>query len=218
MQEDGKPAGSILVVEDSRTQAEYLGHILNTRGFPFILAENGRIALERIAAEKPSLILTDILMPEIDGYDLCRNVRQNPDTAGIPIILVTQLFDPADVLKGLEAGADNFIIKPFDAEMVFSRISEALLDAQDIETDRSSPLLDVVYSGQRYAIRSGRLRILQILLSTYGLAIRKNTDLQEAQERLLALNEQLHQMVEELQVANEDLQLENNARERIERD
>jgi two-component system sensor histidine kinase/response regulator len=218
MPESRAPAGTILVVEDSRTQAEYLGHILKKGGFSYTLAGNGRIALEMIAKERPSIILTDIIMPEMDGYELCRTVRQNPELAKIPVIMVTQLFDPADVLRGLEAGADNFIIKPFDQETVFSRISESIYGRGGEENGQSIPLLEVDFSGHRYAIRAGKLQILHILLSTYDLAIRKNADLHEAQERLLALNEQLQQIVEELQVANEDLQMENTTRERVERD
>jgi CheY-like chemotaxis protein len=218
MGEHGGPAKTILVVEDSRTQAEYLTHILKKGGFSSAIAENGRIALEMVATERPAVILTDIIMPEMDGYELCRTIRQNPETATLPVIMVTQLFDPADILRGLEAGADNFIIKPFDSEIVYTGITEALAGEPGSEQGGPSPVLDVEFSGRRYAIRVTKLRILKILLSTYALAIRKNADLQEAQERLLAVNEQLQQMVEELQVANEDLQLENAAREKMERD
>ncbi|PKL65181.1 MAG: hybrid sensor histidine kinase/response regulator [Methanomicrobiales archaeon HGW-Methanomicrobiales-3] len=218
MPENAIPAGTILVVEDSRTQAEYLGHILKKGGFSYILAENGKAALAMAAQEKPAIVLSDILMPEMDGYELCRTIRQNPDLADIPVIMVTQLFDPADVLKGLEAGADNFIIKPFDQETVFLRISEALHGRSRGENGQAAPVMEVVFSGHRYAIHASKLQILTILLSTYDLAIRKNADLHEAQERLLTMNEQLQQMVEELQVANEDLQLENTTRERVERD
>jgi two-component system, sensor histidine kinase and response regulator len=218
MTETTKPGTTVMVVEDSRTQAEYLGHILKKEGFSYVIAENGGVALDMIAKEQPAIVLTDIIMPEMDGYMLCRKIRENPKTERIPVVMVTQLFDPADVLRGLEAGADNFIIKPFEPETVALRISEALQLKNAEDPDLHTPLLNVEFFGRRYAIRAGRLQVLHILLSTYDLAIRKNHELQDAQERLLALNEQLQQMVEELQVANEDLQLENNNRERIERD
>jgi two-component system, sensor histidine kinase and response regulator len=213
-----KGSGTILVVEDSRTQAEYLSHILMKDGKNTAIAENGRIALAMIAAEKPAIVLTDIIMPEMDGYELCRRIRQDPETAGIPVIMVTQLFDPADVLRGLEAGADNFIIKPFEPESVFTRISEALRGDREQGPDPDVQPMDVEFFGRHYAIGATKLQILRILLSTYDLAIRKNLELQDAQDRLQALNEQLQQMVEELQVSNEDLQTENTSRERIERD
>jgi CheY-like chemotaxis protein len=218
MQKMTRPAGTILIVEDSKTQAEYLGHILKKEGLEFAIAANGNIALEMIAKERPAVILTDIIMPGMDGYEFCRRIRDDPGTVRIPVILVTQLFDPADVLKGLEAGADNFIIKPFEPESVFIRIAETLDGADAADPDRASPPLEVNFFGKRFIIRAGRLRILHILLSTYDLAIKKNLELQDAQERLLVLNEQLQQMVEKLQASNEDLQMENNAREQIKRD
>jgi two-component system, sensor histidine kinase and response regulator len=216
--ESTNPSGTILVVEDSRTQAEYLSHILKKEWEKCAIAENGRIALEMIAAEKPAIILTDIVMPEMDGYELCRRIRQDPKTKGIPVILVTQLFDPADVLRGLEAGADNFIIKPFEPEFVFSRVRESLGTTREPESEPCAAPLDVEFLGKHYSISAGKLEILHILLSTYDLAVRKNTELQEAHENQQALNEELQQMVEELQVSNEDLHLENNSRKRAERD
>jgi two-component system, sensor histidine kinase and response regulator len=218
MQAKTRPDGKVLVVEDSRTQAEYLGHILKKEGIAFAIAENGRVALEMIARERPALVLTDIIMPEMDGYELCRRIRKDKKTAGIPVIMVTQLFDPADVLLGLEAGADNFIIKPFEPDSVLTSMAQALGEADKTATEHSSKVLDVEFAGKHYSIRAGHLRILNILISTYDLAIKKNLELHEAQDRLLSLNEQLQQMVEELQVSNDDLQVENNARERAERD
>lgn len=218
MTEHLTPAGPVLVVEDSRTQAEYLGHILKKGGYRYEIAEDGRAALDRIRKERPSLILTDILMPGMDGYELCRTVRADTALADIPVIMVTQLFDPADVLRGLEAGADNFIIKPFEPEAVYARIHEVLQQGVPAFQNGSLPATEAEFFGRHYTIRADRLRVLTILISTYDFAIRKNIELQEAQERLLSLNEQLQQMIEEMQVANEDLQIENNAREKAERD
>lgn len=213
-----KPTGTILIVEDSRTQAEYLGHILEKEGLSYIIAENGRVALEMIAREKPEIILTDIVMSEMDGYDLCRSIRQDPETRNIPVVMVTQLFDAADLLKGLEAGANNFIIKPFDPVAVFTRIAEVLHEEKTHDTEWTEKPLTVTFFKKTYAIRAGRLRILQILISTYDLAIRKNSELQDAQEHLQALNEQLQQTVEDLQAANEGLTKENSARKQVEAD
>lgn len=212
-----RPEGTILVVEDSRTQAEFLGHILKKEGCPYVVAENGRIALDLVKQERPSIILTDILMPEMDGFELCRRIRQDPALADIPVILVTQLFDPADILKGLEAGADNFIIKPFEPESVFSQIHEVFIRKNIVDPDRSLPPLEVEFFKTRYTIHADRMRVLHILITTYDIAIKKNLELQDAQERLFTLNEQLQQMVGELQVTNENLLVENNRREQAER-
>ena len=212
-----RPEGTILVVEDSRTQAEFLGHILKKEGCPYVIAENGRIALEQVHRERPAIILTDILMPEMDGFELCRRIRQDPALADLPVILVTQLFDPADILRGLEAGADNFIIKPFEPESVFSQIHEVLSRKSNSDPDRSLPPLEVEFFKKRYTIQADRMRVLHILITTYDIAIKKNLELQDAQERLFSLNEQLQHMVGELQVTNENLLVENNRREQAER-
>ena len=80
----------IVVAEDSPTQAEYLRHLLVKEGYEVVLAVHGRDALEAIRRDPPALVLTDIVMPEMDGYELCREIKADQKTAGIPVILVTQ--------------------------------------------------------------------------------------------------------------------------------
>jgi DNA-binding response OmpR family regulator len=210
--------GKILVVEDSRTQAEYLQHILENEGFRVIVAANGIEAREQIGTDPPSLILTDIVMPEMDGYTLCRLIKQNPQTARIPVILVTQLFDPVDVIRGLEAGADNFIIKPFEAGHVMTRIRSVMqaLSRPDPDSTAQVPL-EVSLGGETHLITSSRLRILTLLLSTYDIAVAKNAELQEAHERLNLQSDQLQQAVTDLRQANRDLQAENAERLKVEK-
>ena len=84
----------LLVVEDSRTQAEYLRHILENEGYRVVLAANGFEALEQIQIDRPALVLSDIIMPEMDGYELCRRIRADATLATIPVILVTQSVRP----------------------------------------------------------------------------------------------------------------------------
>ena len=194
----------ILVVEDSRTQAEYLRHILETEGYQVLLAANGNQALDQIGIDRPAIVLTDIMMPEMDGYALCRAIKQTEKMADIPVILVTQLFDPADLVKGLEAGADNIIIKPFKPEHVISRITGTMQSRAhpDLEDEQ---ILEVSLDGRTHLIPANQLRTPAILLSTYDMAIRKNAELQEANEHLAALNENLTRTVDNLQRAHEQL-------------
>lgn len=214
---DGKTPMKILVAEDSRTQAEYLRHILETSGYRVVLAENGREALDLIATEKPALVMTDIVMPEMDGYELCSRIKKDETTTGIPVILVTQLFDPLDVIRGLESGADNFIIKPYDPAYIVSRIESTLAAMDQPESKRSETGLEILLEGP-HIISSGRLPIINTLLSTYEIAVRKNTDLVDAQEQLSSLNDQLQQAVAELQRTNTELVQENTERRRIEKE
>ncbi|MEN6610502.1 MAG: hybrid sensor histidine kinase/response regulator [Methanoregulaceae archaeon] len=205
------------MAEDSRTQAEYLRHILETSGYRVVLAENGREALDLIATEKPALVMTDVVMPEMDGYELCSVIKQDETTARIPVILVTQLFDPLDVIRGLESGADNFIIKPYDPAYIISRIESTLAAMDQPESKRSATGPEIFLEGP-HIITSGRLPILNTLLSTYEIAVRKNTDLVDAQEQLSSLNDQLQQVVAELQRTNTELVQENTERRRVEKE
>ena len=100
----GKDQIEILVVEDSPTQAEELKFILEKRGFKVSVASNGKAALASLRTHKPDIVITDIIMPEMDGYELCRQIGSDPSFADIPVILVTALTDPTNVLRGLEVG------------------------------------------------------------------------------------------------------------------
>jgi two-component system, sensor histidine kinase and response regulator len=207
----------LLVVEDSRTQAEYLRHILENEGYRVVLAVNGLEALEQIRIDRPALVLSDIIMPEMDGYELCRRIRSDAALATIPVILVTQLFDPVDVIKGLEAGADNFIIKPFEPQHVYSRIHSVLQTLARPDPDgRSSTGIEVSFANSNHTITASRLQVLTILLSTYDLAVKKNAELLETHERLNAVNEELQVTVEKLRLANDDLFRENAERRKVE--
>jgi len=218
METHPKDAGrKILVVEDSRTQAEYLRHILETEGYTVTLAANGNDALEQIRIDRPTIVLTDILMPEMDGYTLCRAIKQNEEMADIPVILVTQLFDPADLIKGLEAGADNLIIKPFEAEHVKFRITSTLQSRDPPDSHDAGATPAVSPEGQPPHIPASQSRSPAILLSSYDLVVRKNAELEEVNAFLLAENEGLQQMISTLQQANENLQLENAELKRMEK-
>ncbi|MFA6331830.1 MAG: response regulator [Methanoregula sp.] len=217
MEKNHKNLIKILIVEDSRTQAEYLRHILESEGYRVMLTGNGTEALDQIFTDKPTLILSDIVMPEMDGYDLCRRIKQDPAIATIPVILVSQLFDSADVIRGLASGADDFIIKPYDPGYISSRISDILEALDQPDPEKISPPLDLPVFGTTYHITAGRLRILRILLSTYEMAIRKNAELEEAREQINAVNEQLQQAVSDLKESNTSLASENAERKRVEK-
>ncbi|HEX3001521.1 MAG TPA: response regulator [Methanoregula sp.] len=212
-----KKTVKILVVEDSRTQAEYLRHILETEGYRVLLAENGRDALENVTSFLPTMILTDIVMPEMDGYELCKRIRQDEKTRGIPVILVSQLFDPADVTRGLECGADDFIVKPYDPDYIRARITGILEAIGQPDPEGIPSPLDISLAGKTHHITASRLRIVRILLSTYEVAVRRNTELEEAREQLNAMNEQLHGAVDDLRQSNARLESENNERRRVEK-
>jgi DNA-binding response OmpR family regulator len=206
----------VLIVEDSRTQAEKIRYILESFGCSTTVAANGKQALDCIRTKRPSVILTDILMPEMNGYDLCREVKADPTTSSIPVILVTQLFDPVDVVRGLECGADNFIIKPYEPGDIRTRLDLTLgrLHGQTTDDGRS---IRINLPGSTHIISSGKAQILNILFSTYEVAVRRNAELLETHERLNLANDKLNQAVSELQSANAELTIENQERSRVEK-
>src|SRR5438552_176184 len=107
-------ARRILLAEDSPTQAARAQFLLEGAGYTVELARNGRAALERVRATLPDLIVSDVTMPEMDGYSFCQAVKADEATRRIPFVLLTSLRTPSDIIRGLERGADNFITKPYE--------------------------------------------------------------------------------------------------------
>ena len=112
----------VLIVEDSPTQALQLQRILEQQGYEVRHAANGRLALDTAKERRPALVISDVVMPEMDGYELCRRLKGDASLSDVPVILVTTLSDPGDVIRGLECGADNFILKPYDEHYLVSRV------------------------------------------------------------------------------------------------
>jgi len=121
------PYGPILVVEDNPNVLELLDVTLRFKGYPVVTARNGQDALESIARERPAIVITDILMPKMDGYSLAHNLRKNPLTAQIPIIFISATYITAEDKKfALSLGAVRFIEKPIDTEDFLLSIAEIL--------------------------------------------------------------------------------------------
>lgn len=210
-----RSAMNVLVVEDSRTQAEFIRQILETAGYNVILAGNGAEAIKQVETARPDIVLTDILMPGIDGYELCRRIKQqNPN---LPVIMVTVLFDPADVLKGLAAGADSFIVKPPNPEHVCSQIEAVMRGREMAGATEDSEELEIPFNGSTYTIKAGKLQIVNTLLSTYTIAVAKNAELHKVQSQLRSLNSQLRRALDEISLSNENLAEENLTRRRAEK-
>lgn len=185
----------ILVVEDSLTQAERLKHVLGKRNYRFRMARNGREGLAAIAERRPTVVISDIVMPEIDGYELCCRIKQDEATRDIPVILLTSLSDPVDVVKGLECGADNFVFKPYDEDYLLSRVSFVLAHRHLRELESARMGVEIFFAGRRFYITSDRLQILNLLLSTYETAVARNHELVAARDQLRLLNETLEEKV-----------------------
>ncbi|MDA0265767.1 MAG: response regulator [Cyanobacteria bacterium] len=115
-------AGSILLVDDKPTNLKVLSESLRHEEWVILVAPDGESALEQIALSTPDLILLDIRMPGIDGFETCQRLKNNPDTASIPIIFMTALSDTFDKVRGFQAGAVDYITKPFQKDEVMARV------------------------------------------------------------------------------------------------
>jgi len=187
----------ILIIEDSPTQAARLEYILQQAGYKVTAATNGKEAIGYISRRKPTLIISDILMPEMDGYELCKRLKSDASLSAIPVILLTTLTDPTDVVRGLECGADHFITKPYDEKMLISRIHGVLSNLELRKTQKMGMGVEILIAGQRYFITSDRMQILDFLISTYETAVQQNRELTETRDKLHELNEKLEEKVKE---------------------
>jgi len=124
MEETKKP--KILVVDDEEKNLKLLSIILQSGNYDIQTATNGREALEKTREYSPDLILLDVMMPEMDGFETCRRLREDPDTRFIPVVMVTALGDQESRNRGLDAGADDFLTKPVDRTEVLIRAKNLL--------------------------------------------------------------------------------------------
>ena len=191
--------GEILIVEDSLTQAEQLRYILEKHGFLVSTAANGREALNAIAKRKPSLIISDIVMPEMDGYELCRAIKADAALRDIHVILLTTLSDPRDLIRGIECGADNFFSKPCEEEYLVSAIRQMQEGSFYPVRENAEGALELDYAGREYVLNADCSKILKLLLSSYETAIRKNHELVRTRDKLNELNDQLKAACSELE-------------------
>lgn len=205
----------ILVAEDSATQAQRLRYILEQQGYQVTSAKNGRVALECVLRRKPGLIISDVVMPELTGYELCGQIKTDPRFNDIPVILVTTLSDPHDVIRGLECRADNFILKPYDEEQLLRRIQFVLVNTQMRQKEHAGMGLEIVFGGQKHFITADRLQILNLLLSTYEAAIQRNQELSSTRDTLRKTNVELEQLTHDLEgrvlMRTQELQQSNEA-------
>lgn len=180
---DLERSARVLFAEDSRVQALVLDRTLRQAGYDVTATGDGVEALAAVRAQAPDIIISDIEMPEMDGIDFCRAVKDDPALCGIPVIMVTSLATPSDLIRAIAAGADTYITKPYDADALLARIRERL-DAERVHTPLSErPEENVVFAGTPYAVRTSQQHTINFLLALYSNVAAQNEELARLNDR-----------------------------------
>ncbi len=178
----------ILIIEDSKTQEALLKATLEKSGHKVYCANSGQQGLKLAHQCMPDLIITDIRMPDMNGYEVSWEIKNDFLLKNIPIILLSQLAETKDIITGLESLADSYVIKPFDEQELLSNI-KFLLDNPTKNKPREP--LTVILDGYAHPIQSNRRQILSFLLSTYDTVIHRNKKLLDVQAKLRIVNDDL---------------------------
>jgi DNA-binding response OmpR family regulator len=186
------PAGlHVVVAEDSPTQAEVLREALSGAGYAVTLAGNGVDALAAARRIRPAVIISDVVMPDMDGYQLCRVVKADPALRDIPVMIVTSLREIDGIVMALESGADNFIRKPFEPDALLARLDFLLSNRSLRGQARPQDGVEITLAGRKHLVTAQREQILDLLFSSYEEAVQANEELRERQEEVQALNLQI---------------------------
>ena len=152
----------ILVVEDSKTQAAQLQMMLESEGYAVDIAQDGHEALERVRGGDYDVVLLDIVLPGLSGLEVCRILKEDPATRATSIVLVTQLSSPAEMLNGLQAGADNYVTKPYEMAQILDRIGRLLRHADD-RAPASDQAVELRFGGRTFHIGADKGHVLNFL-------------------------------------------------------
>jgi len=196
MNNDGRVI-SVLIVEDSATQAEKLRASLEAHRFAVAVAADGAEGLTVARDRRPDIVVSDIVMPGMDGYGLCRAIKADERLKGTPVILLSSLSDPQDVIKGLECGADDFVVKTGSETLVLEGIERLLRTRELNARDKDPSGIRARFDGQERWIAAEPQRIFDFLISTYDAAVRSNVELIRVRDELRLLNDLLETKVKD---------------------
>jgi two-component system phosphate regulon response regulator PhoB len=171
----------ILVVDDEEDLLELIRYNLAKEGYRVNCASSGEEAVQKARAELPGLIVLDLLLPSIDGLDVCRTLKSDPKTSHIPIVMLTAKGEEIDIVTGLEVGADDYVTKPFSPRVLLARVKAVLRRKARQQPDAAQPLKidnlvidpvrhEVLLDGQPIALTFTEFRLLHVLAQRRGRA------------------------------------------------
>ena len=187
----------ILIVEDSLVEAELLRRILAKAGYQVRQAKDGREGLHALREQPCSLVISDIQMPMMNGYELCREIKHDEKLWSVPVILTSVLSEPEDIIMALNAGADSYLTKPYAEAGLLARIHSLLSTAINISRPDERHAEQVEYNGKNFTINANSRQLLNLLLSVYESTLSQNRELVSVQTQLNLLNDTLEAQVQE---------------------
>lgn len=165
----------VLIVEDEPEIAELIEFHLRREGIRSRIVHSGRKALEMIDRKRPDLVILDLMLPDLDGFQICRRLKSSPETGRIPVVMVTAKSEDADVVTGIELGADDYVMKPFSPKVLVARVKNVIRrHADDASGTRPDPTClrlagdRLVIDGDRHEVRVDD-RIINLTLTEFGL-------------------------------------------------
>jgi len=152
--------GIVLAVDDEEDVLELLRYNLQKEGFKVDTATSGEIALKKARAKMPSLVLLDLMLPGIDGIEVCRQLKADSKTGNIPIIMLTAKGEEADIVAGLEVGADDYVTKPFSPKVLIARVRRILRRSAAVEQeDKTIKIRELTIDPARHKVQAGNKTI-----------------------------------------------------------
>ncbi|MDH5561280.1 MAG: response regulator [Deltaproteobacteria bacterium] len=201
-------SAKILIVEDSSVQRQLLKMVLETAGYSVVVAKDGEEGFFLLTVHRPDLVISDINMPKMNGYEFCEKIKNDKRFKDIPVMLLTQLSDSRDIIKGLNSRADNYLTKPYDGEYLLKRVEQLLIEQKEIsfqeEFDEFEEF-EVFVSGEKFKIKSDQRHSIRLLLSTYENSVKQNEELFKVYEETSQLGDQLIKRGLELQKSEKSL-------------
>ncbi|HXZ38883.1 MAG TPA: response regulator transcription factor [Thermodesulfobacteriota bacterium] len=179
----------ILVIEDEKDIQELLQLYLKRDGYDVHIAKDGETGLRRASQERYDLILLDLMLPQLDGLEVCRTLRSRPQTADIPIIMITAKAEESDRIVGLEIGADDYITKPFSPREVLARVKALFRrmekpKTKEVRHEYGGIALDhsrheVTYKGKSHSLTTKEFNLLEYFLANKGRVLSRDILLNE---------------------------------------
>lgn len=178
----------ILAVDDSATQAAALAYLLEEAGYEVVVARAGERAMELVQNEQFDLVVCDVVMPDISGYEVARRIKTNPKLAQLPVVLLTSLNDPLAIVRGVESGADGYVTKPYLPERLLARVRAAIEQPRRASYE-PPPEVEVTLLGSRFMIAADTEHILGLVVSSYEDLMLTSEAVREAERRARFLAE-----------------------------